>query len=267
VRADADERERRVGRPVAVGAGAALRLERDDRVLPRQPLLRSAGADVRVGVVHAPRVGGEHVRRAVAFGLGHGGAEALPFLGEEPADAAVEPVDLGAPRHRHGDEHDLRHALRMALGVRERERRAPRAAVEQPPLDAEVLAQALHVGDEVVGRVDRHVGRRVARVRRAATAAALVEEDRPVAGGVERATLVLRAAGSRPAVHDERRLAVRVAARLPVHEVAVAHVEHPVVVGLDRRMHRHRRSSLTYGSPPSARSHRRSGVPRPGRCG
>ena len=42
--------------------------------------------------------------------------------------------------------------------------------------------------------------------------------------------------GARPAVNDQRRLAVRVAADLPVDEVAVADVEHPVVVRLDRRI-------------------------------
>ena len=48
-----------------------------------------------------------------------------------------------------------------------------------------------------------------------------------------------------PAVHDERRLAVRVAARLPVDEVAVADVEHPVVVRLDRRERLHLAENLS----------------------
>ena len=79
--------------------------------------------DLRVGVLHAPRVGGDEV--AVGLGLRHARAEALPRLGEEPPDAPVEPVDLRAPGRRHAHEHDLRDALGMALGVGERRASSP----------------------------------------------------------------------------------------------------------------------------------------------
>ena len=46
-----------------------------------------------------------------------------------------------------------RHALGMRLGVSERERRAPGAAEHLPALDAEMLAQPLHVVDEMPGGV------------------------------------------------------------------------------------------------------------------
>ena len=142
------------------------------------------------------------------------------------------------------------HALRIPLRVGEDQRRAPRAAVEEPPLDAEVLAQPLHVGDQVVGRVGGHVDGGVARVREAAAAATLVEQDDPVSLGVEVAAASGAAARAGAAVHDERRLAGRVAARLPVDEVAVADVEQPVVVRLDRRERRH--VSIIVTEPASA---------------
>ena len=64
--------------------------------------------------------------------------------------------------------------------------------MQQPPVDAEVLAQQLHVRDQVRGRVVPHVGGRVAGVRPAPPAAALVEQDEPVALGVERPPLAGR---------------------------------------------------------------------------
>jgi hypothetical protein len=61
----------------------------------------------------------------------------------------------------------------------------PAPAPQQPPPDAEVLAQPLHVRDQVVGRVGRQVGGGVAGVRGAAPAAALVELDDQIGLGIE----------------------------------------------------------------------------------
>jgi hypothetical protein len=64
----------------------------------------------------------------------------------------------------------------------------PAPAPQQPPPDAEVLAQPPHVRDQVVGRVGRQVGSGVAGVRGArgaAPAAALVELDDQVGLGIE----------------------------------------------------------------------------------
>jgi hypothetical protein len=91
----------------------------------------------------------------------------------------------------------------MALRVREDQRGTPRPAVQQPPLDPEVLAKKLHVGDQVRGGVHAHIGGRVARVRGAAPTAALVEQHHAVATGVERTPLPRRAPGPGAAVHHE----------------------------------------------------------------
>ena len=82
----------------------------------------------------------------------------------------------------------------------------------------------------------RQVGGGVAGVRGAAPAAPLVEQDDAVARRVEVAAEAGGAAGPGPAVHDERGLAVGVAAGLPVDAVAVADVEHALRVRLDLRI-------------------------------
>ena len=234
VRADANEREHRVVGTVAVAAGRRAGVERQDGVLPRAPVPCRAVAHERIGVLHQPRVRGDEV--AVAFGLGNSRAKALPLSREEARDPAVQPVDLRAPRRGDREEHDLGDSLRVLLGVRQRERRAPRPAGDEPAFDGEMLAQALHVRDQMVRGVAAHVRRRVARVRSASPASALVEQHCAVAIGVEAATHVGRAPRAGAAVHHHGRLAVRVAARLPVDEVAVAHVEQSAVIGLDGRI-------------------------------
>src|SRR5690606_17003332 len=100
-----------------------------------------------------------------------------------------------------------------------------------PAIDASMLAQLLDVGDEVPGRV---VDQR--RVRRAAPAAALVEEHDAVALGVEEATLLGVGASARPAVQEDDRLALRVARRLLVQAMSRAHVDDALRVRLDRRI-------------------------------
>jgi hypothetical protein len=73
--------------------------------------------------------------------------------------------------------------------------------MEKPAPDSQVLAEALHVGDQVMGRVERHVRRRIARVRETPTAAALVEENNAVAVGIEQATFPGARATARAAMH------------------------------------------------------------------
>jgi hypothetical protein len=125
----------------------------------------------------------------------------------------------------------------VALRVDEGERHAPRAPDHGPSVDSEVRAQALHVRDQVVGGVGRQVSVGVTGQGPAAPAPSLVEDDRPVAGGVE----VPPAAGggrpSRPAVQPDRWETVRRADHLPVQGVAVTHLEVVGVVRLDGRVH------------------------------
>jgi hypothetical protein len=134
-------------------------------------------------------------------------------IGEEPARAAflVEPLELAAAQREDAAQDHLADAIGVLLRVRERERAAPRAAEHLPALDAEVLAQRFHVGDQVPGGV---VFER--RMRSAATAAALVEEHDPVARGIPEASLGGRGAAARAAMHEQRGLAGGVAVLLEV---------------------------------------------------
>ena len=190
----------------------------------RAAALRTAGSSAR----QAPVVGAQQV---AALGLGDRREVVLPRVRGRCAGAAVlvEPVELPAAQQEDAAQHELGHALRVRLGVGERERRAPRAAEHLPALDAEVLAQRLDVGDEVPGRVVVE-----ARVRRALAAAALVEQHDAVARRIEEAAHLRVGPAARPAVQEHRRLAVRVAALLEVELVDVGDAQKARAVRFDR---------------------------------
>lgn len=84
-----------------------------------------------------------------------------------------------------------------------------------PLVDTEVFAQLLHVGDQVLGGVELHVGGRVAHAGCASAASALIEEDDPVTLRIEGLAGACRAPRTGAALHHESGLTVRVAARLP----------------------------------------------------
>ena len=84
-----------------------------------------------------------------------------------------------------------------------------------------------------------------ARVRRAAPAAPLVEQHDAVDPRVEQPAVPCRASGAGAAVQNDRRLPVRAAACLPVHEIAVAGGQHAVVVRFDFGV------ETRHGAPPS----------------
>jgi hypothetical protein len=247
VRADAHERQLRVVGPVAVGAGAPVGFLRDDGVFPCQPLGCGLGLDTDVGVLHHLGVRLEQARdrrravgrQPVGIGQAREVAEPGPGLGEEPADAPVQPVKLQPPGRGDAEHEHPADPLRMPLRVGQRQGHPPRRAAQQPLLHAEVLAQLLHVPEQVPGRVKAHVSRGVAGGRQAAAAVALVEDDDPELLRVERLPVSRRAPRPRAAVHDQRWHAIRVAAGLPVHEVPVTGVQQAGLVGLDIRVPGH----------------------------
>lgn len=151
--------------------------------------------------------------------------EPRPLVGEEASRVVVQPSHVAPSGQGHRQEDELADAVGMALGVRERERHAPRAAQDEPLLDAEVLTEPLDVGDEVVGRVGDEGLHRLGGRRQGSTRHALVEGDDSIAIRIEPSTRSDPRRGAGPPVEDERRLAGRVAHGLPVHAVAVADVE------------------------------------------
>ena len=114
----------------------------------------------------------------------------------------------------------------IRLGVGQRQRGAPGAAEQQPAVDAEMAAQGLDVGDQVLGGV---VLQAAERTRPAG--AALVEDDHAPELGVEEAAMHRAGAGARAAVQEQHRPAARVADLLPVHDMAGRERQ---VAGLER---------------------------------
>ncbi len=116
--------------------------------------------------------------------------------------------------------------------------RAPSALPHDPPVTSQrstprCVSESLDVRDQVRRRVARQVDVGPARVRGAPAAVPLVEQDDPVRLRIEQPRLPRRAARARPAVQHDCGLAKRIPACLPVHEVAVAHVEQAVLERLD----------------------------------
>ncbi len=248
---DAGERHPETGVRIT-GVGAAG--PDVDGLLPVAPVPRGPLPHGGVLGAQQPRVGGRQI--AVAVGRGHAGQEAFPGGGEVLAEAAGEQIGLRAAAGGQAGEHHREDAVRPAQGVQQPEHAPPGAAEDQPPVDAEVVAQQVHVVEQTVGGVRAEAGCRVGGVRRAAPAAALVEQHQPVGRGVEVPPRPGRAAGARPAVHDDGGDAVGISAGFPVHAVALAHVQHAVGVRLDLRVQRAHRSSSSpcggRGPPPGS---------------
>ena len=141
-----------------------------------------------------------------------------------------EPVELEGTREEDAAQHEPEAALRMRLGVGERQRRAPRAAEEQPLPDPEVPAQLLEIGDQVLRRVVGQLRR-----GRRAPRAALVEQRNAPDCRIEIAAMVRQAAPTRSAVQEHERYAGVIAAGLPVQRVPCVDGEPALRVGVDLR--------------------------------
>ena len=151
----------------------------------------------------------------------------LPLVGPDHVGPAglVVPVELASAQGEDAAQHQSEDPLRVALGVGESQGGSPRPAEDEPALHAQVLAQCLHVRDQVPGGVHRQIRPRLPGMGQGASAPALVEQNNAVALGVEDSAMVRRAASARPPVDEYRRDSLRVAARLPVHHLAVTDIE------------------------------------------
>ena len=67
----------------------------------------------------------------------------------------VEPLNLLPANQEDAPQHQFADRLRMALRVGQRQRTAPGTAEHQPLFDAQMLAQRLHVRNQVPGGVVR----------------------------------------------------------------------------------------------------------------
>ena len=152
----------------------------------------------------------------------------LPRVGKDLARALlIEPVELAPAQQEDAAQDERRAAIRVRLGVGKRQGAAPAPAEHDPPVDAEMLAQLLDVGDEIPGRVLPKL-----RERRALAAAALVvQHDAPLLR-IEVAVVDGLDAAARAAVQEDERLAVRVAVLLVVDRVQLRDVQVARAVGL-----------------------------------
>lgn len=108
---------------------------------------------VAVAAGQPPMVGREQV---ATFLDGNRLEEMRPLVRVDFAGAVlVEPADLLAAEQKNAPQHQFADGLRMALRIGQRQRAAPGTAEHQPPFDTQMLAQHLHVRDQVPGGVVR----------------------------------------------------------------------------------------------------------------
>src|SRR5690606_31014720 len=110
------------------------------------------------------------------------------------------------------------------------------------------------------GGVVPQIGVRLTRVRRAATATTLIEQDDAVLLRIEEPPVPRCCAATRSAVQEDHGLALGIAADLPGHPVSVAREQVAAVMRLDRRIQR----IHVHGSQPPGR--RRTPEPLPPYC-
>ena len=110
--------------------------------------------------------------------------EITPGFRKDRAHAVEEPVDLRPGAEEDAAQHEAGDALGMGEAIGQRQRAAPRAAEQQPLLDAEMGPQPFHVGHEMAGGVVVQFAE-----RHRAAAAALVEDDDAVELRIEEAAM------------------------------------------------------------------------------
>ena len=187
--------------------------------LVRRPCLRRRHLHGGIGIGEPPQIGRQRIG---ALGLWQETDEIRIEVGAKPLRALDErPFDLCARAEEDGAHDEPGNPLGMRLGIRDGERRSPRAADDQPALDAEVHAYRLDVGDEMLRRVglERQIGM-------AAAGAALIEQEGVEARRIEQPPMHVLSAAARAAVQEQRRDTVGGAHLLDVKPVAVADAEH-----------------------------------------
>ncbi len=155
--------------------------------------------------------------------------EGAPLRREEAAGVHREPVDVLRASQADRGEHDAQHPVSVPFGVGRAENRAPRHAEHDPPVDAEMGSEGFDIGEVMVHVDARPVDVVLARMRRAPTRRALIEQDGPVKHRVERAADPRRAPRPRAAMEVHDRNALRGAVLLPIQRVTTPHLERAAV--------------------------------------
>src|SRR5580698_945834 len=119
----------------------------------------------------------------------------------------------------------------MGLRIRQRQRRAPRAAEYLPALDAQVLADTLDVRHQVPGGVAVQL-----RMWRGLAAATLVEQHDAVNRRVEEASAFRTGTAARTTMQEYHRLTLWITALLVIDRMQRRHRQEADIVSLDFRV-------------------------------
>jgi hypothetical protein len=90
--------------------------------------------------------------------------------------------------------------------------------------------QRLDICEQMDCRVGGEVNVKIARMRRASSTSALVEQNDPIAVRVKELPPARGAAGTRSATEDERRLSSGGTARFSINLMSIADIEHAAIV-------------------------------------
>ena len=158
--------------------------------------------------------------------------KAGPKLGVKGGStAAIEPVKLGLGCQKDATQYDMAHPRGVADGVDQCQGRTPAAAKDHELLDLQGLPDRFDIADQMPCCVvlDRGQGPRAA-------ATALIKQHNAVNCRIKIAPHRWAAPTARAAVQDQDRNALRVATLLDIDAVAIAHIHHALVEGVDRRV-------------------------------
>ena len=182
----------------------------------------------RVRIVEASPIGRKNVG---LFLLRNQRAKCSASFGEKLLHPGHEPVDFRPCAGKYTAQNEAQASVRMRLAIGKRQRAAPRAAEQYPPLDASRPPQYFQVGNQVLGRVRLDT----CRWPRPA-GAALVDQDDPPDPRVEKAAIGGHTAGAGAAMQKHHRYPGRVAAFAPIEGVAVTNIKPSVCIGVNRRI-------------------------------
>ena len=152
-------------------------------------------------------------------------------LGSDPARVFEVPTVVQPIAKRHAAHHQCETAIRMSLGIGDRQRRAPGTAEHDPALDPEHGSEYLHVGDQVPRRVLAQFAQGCR-----APGSALVEADEAVVVGVKQSPVVRRPGTPGAAMKEDHRHSVAASALLQANGVQVIDRDHAHIEWLDRRV-------------------------------
>ena len=172
----------------------------------------------RIGIEQPSQVGAQQVATLGGWNVVD---ERLPVFRIDQPDRAEPPVEIDLAAQPDAAQDQRTTCLRMSGRVRQRERRAPRAAEHDPAIDVQMAAQGFDVAHQMLRRVLVH-----ARCRRRTPGAALIEQHDPIDRGIEEPPMRRIAAGARSSMQEHRRATGRVAAQLVDEPMSAGNFEH-----------------------------------------